>query len=847
MSSPPDPQSPPAPARWRQLEALLERACALDGAARQRFLDDISLASLELRAELDRLLAQPISDGAATRVLDPAAPPVRRSGDRFIGQRIGPFLLTELIGTGGMGAVYRGERVEGGFRQTCAIKLILVPHHENLERFARERQILAELRHPHIAQLLDGGETADGLPYFTMEFVAGRTLDDYADSVGADVDARLRLLRQVAEALAHAHRQGVLHRDIKPSNIVVCEGDNVKLLDFGIARLLGSTEQTALTVGQSGPMTPDYAAPEQFTGALLTVATDIYQFGTLAYRLLTGRLPLSATHSGPIGWGRAVAEQAPLPLAEALREARGNDPFTPPGQRSHRYRLRCADDLEKMFGRMLAKQPEQRYPDMAAVIADLDAYLAGRPIAAATRRGVPTRRRRRWLWSGAGLLLAALLAGLAMQLPWPVFGDDWNRRPALVAFGLHRENLHVSDAASANLIRQALLKDAGGERPAALALLETAHHNDPRTPVPAMLLGYWGSAMGVAGRSDHWFAAAQERAAPLHDPVLDLALGFLRADANVQVENALRYSAALLELRQDAWFLRMARAHLLGVQGFREAATRELALIDVPDLDHRKLVDAIADRASYGDLAGARAAFARFPPQPDDPKYLDLQARLAYTSGDLHAARDAYLDVVKQARRLARFDLEGRGLLYAGVMSGALGDYAQAAELLQPAKRRLGERRQYRYAADAALLLAELAALAGDRAGFERELAAARELAVRAQNPLPLQFAALLAARVAPELATPAPPREDVVDLLLHARRELRNGDRATARRSLLAARTAGVEQSPFVEEAALIAQALGEPLPALAPIDPPFTPYARFGARWALGLGASVAPQPPR
>ena len=833
---------PPPEQRWPQLQALLQRALALDDAARQRFLDELSVASLALRTDLEWLLQQHRTGGAgATRVLEAVAP-ARRAGDRFIGRRIGPFLLTELIGCGGMGAVYRGERVEGGFRQRVAIKLILLPHHENLERFARERQILAELRHPCIAQLLDGGETDDGLPYFTMEYVEGRALDVHADAVGADIDARLRLLLQVAEALAHAHRQQVLHRDIKPSNILVCANGQVKLLDFGIARLLGATDQTALTAGQSGPMTPDYAAPEQFTGAPLTVATDIYQFGTLAYRLLSGRLPLTAAGSGSYGWGRAVAEQPPLPLSAALREARHGDPFTPPDRRAQRYRLRHARALEQILARMLAKEPADRYPDMAAVIADLEAYLAGRPPAAATRHGAD-RRVRRHVGIAVAAALGLLLALLALRGPWPA-GDDWSSRPALVAFGLQQGDLHAAHSDSVHLIRQALLQDAGGDRPAALALLESAHIADPRTPVPAMLLGYWGRAIGVAGDSERWFAQAERRVAALDDPVPRLLLNFLRADSDGRVEDALRYSAALLELRPDGWFLRMARAHLLGARGLREAATRELASIDVDRLDHRKLVDAIADRASYGDLPGAQAQFARFAPDPDDPKYLDLGARLRYSAGDLRGARDAYLEVVASARRLARMDLQGRGLLYAGVLSGALGEYPAAADLLKQAKRRLAERSQFGYATDAALCLAQLAALAGDAAAVDRELGEAAALAERAQSPLLRAFVTLYTARLAPA-ALRSGESDAIVDLLLQARAQLR-ADPAAARDRLAAAREAGVDDSPYVEEAALIAQALGEPPPRLGPIDPPFAPYARFAARWALGAGTSVAPRSP-
>jgi len=859
MNVPASPERVISPARWRQLEPLLDHALDLDAPARLRFLDDLSVASMELRTDLEWFLHQQQTGEGVRRVVESDPGPEASASGRtqprrgFIGRRIGPFLLTERIGAGGMGAVYRGERVEGGFRQTVAIKLIHGSHPEIVERFARERQILAELRHPRIAQLLDGGETSDGLPYFTMEYVGGQNLAEHADAIGADIDARVQLLLQVGEGLAHAHRQQVLHRDIKPSNIVVCADGQVKLLDFGIARLLAGTDQTALTIDQVGPMTPDYAAPEQFTGAPLTVATDIYQFGTLAFRLITGRLPLQAANSGAYTWGRAVAEQPPMTLAEALREARQGSQLVPMADAGQRFRLRRPAELQCVFDRMLAKQPQDRYQDMPAVLADLEAWLQGRAVAA---RPLPGQRR----WPMLAALVALLLLAVALmtfdRLPLGGAGDgDWQTRPALAAFGMQADNLHVAHAETETLLREALLKDAAGDRPGALALLETAHASDPQTPIPAMLLGYWGVGLGVVGDAERWFRLAGERVAATEDPVLDLLLKFLQADSSGQSEQALRYSGALLQLRPGAWFLRLARAHHLGGRGLREAATLELAAIDVGELDHRKLVDAIADRASYGDLAGAQAQFARLPPAPDDPKYLDLKARLTYSAGDLAGARAAYVDVVRNARRLARFDLEGRALLYAGVLSGSLGERAEAADWLQQAQRRLGEREQNIYATDASLALAQLADLSGDRPALLRHLAAAQRLASRSGNPSTELFNALFQARLGrsgddgstsaelPEL--PDVPESEAVRRLLLAHRHLREGEHDQARGSLRAARQLGIEDGAFAEEVALLARQLDEPLPELRPIDPPFAPYGRFAARWALGIGASVVPRP--
>ena len=292
-----------APERWRRLRPLLDRALDLGEFERAEFLRELSTESADLSGDLKRLierhlatagLSQPAPQLAspAIEVTEPE-PPGKPAP--FVGRRIGPFELTRLLGAGGMGAVYQGQRVDGGFRQTVAIKLVGGIHPGLTARFERERQILAELRHPNIAQLLDGGETTDGMPYFALEYIDGRPITEYADAIDADVDTRLRLLIEVAEALAYAHRRQVIHRDIKPTNILVSADGHVKLLDFGIAKLLKGESGPTLTQQRMGPMTPEYAAPEQFRGSDLSAATDVYQFGVLLFRLLTGRLPYRAS------------------------------------------------------------------------------------------------------------------------------------------------------------------------------------------------------------------------------------------------------------------------------------------------------------------------------------------------------------------------------------------------------------------------------------------------------------------------------------------------------------------------------------------------------------------------
>ena len=849
-----------APERWKQLRPLLDRALDLDEAAREAFLRELSSESEDLRRDLERLIARHLDSAGLSRpaaamaqveVTQPDASPGGRA-DPWIGRRIGPYQLTRMLGAGGMGAVYEGQRVDGGFRQIVALKLVGGIHPGLTARFARERQILAELRHPHIAQLLDGGETPEGMPYFALEFIDGRPITEYADATGADTETRLRLLIEVAEALAYAHRRNVIHRDIKPNNILVSADGHVKLLDFGIAKLLKGESGPTLTQQRMGPMTPEYAAPEQFRGGELSAATDVYQFGVLLFRLLAGRLPYRANADDGLAWARAVSEQEPQTLSAAMREAQ-RERRVGAGASGEitlkRFAGRRAGELDTIVRRCLAKSPAARYPGMDALIADLQAWL------------VPAAQRPLGWKRPAALALLAVVAGASLPslLPLvsredPRVGADaaadlagWDQEPALVAMGLRPENLHTEHAATIPLIRRAILAEARGDAPAALALLASAHRADRRTPVPALLSAYWTSALAGGAEQDYWRTEMRARVTGLADPYIDLLANFVERDANDEVEPSLRYSGAILEMHPEAWFLHLARAHQLNRRGLREAAVRELQAIQVERLGHRKLVDAIADRASMGDLPGAWAQFQRLARAPDDPERASLRARLTYTAGDLPGARDAYLETVRLARSAARFDIEARGLLWAGVFSGALGDYAQADGLLQQARTRLAERSQFAYAADAALALAQIAALAGDRERIARELDSARALFANLQNPLAALPADLYAARLtgAP-LALPEslddPDDASLIPLIL-ARQALQAGDREAARAALERARSAGIEDNVFVEEAALLARELDAPGFALKPIDPPFGPYSRYAARWALGAGASIAP----
>ena len=336
------------PERWSRIEAALEAALLTPEAERGALLDRICGDDAELRGEVESLLAaHAASEGfLATSAESFAAPVViaaaaREPADRP-GQIVGRYRLLEVIGRGGMGMVWLAERADGQFEQKVALKLIKrgMDSEEILARFLRERQIQARLEHPSIARLLDGGVSDDGRPYFVMELVVGRAITEFCAARRLSREERLRLFVVVARAVGHAHRNLVVHRDIKPSNVLVDEQGEVKLLDFGIAKLLGD-EGDAMTGVTGRLMTPEYASPEQRTGGQVTTASDVYQLGVLLYEVLTGHRPHA---SG------AISQE------------------------------RLKGDLDTITRRALREEPDRRYPSADDLAEDIERHLAHLPI-----------------------------------------------------------------------------------------------------------------------------------------------------------------------------------------------------------------------------------------------------------------------------------------------------------------------------------------------------------------------------------------------------------------------------------------------------------------------------------
>jgi serine/threonine-protein kinase len=347
--------------------------------------------------------------------------------DSSPGQAIGPYVLVSLLGRGGMGEVWVAERRDGQFEQRVALKLLRkgIDSEGIRRRFVQERQVLARLDHPNIARLLDGG-TAEGRPYFVLELVEGRPITEFVRERRLPLEDRLRLVATCCDAVDAAHRRLVVHRDIKPSNVLVTKDGQVKLLDFGIAKLL-SAEAGApdFTQVEERVLTPSYAAPEQILGEPVTTATDVYALGVLLYRLLTGVLP----HARTAASAAQLASEVESETIEKPSRAVGHADLEQAGLPAHESAKLPAlleDDLDAIVLKALRREPDRRYPGAAALGEDLRRHLAGlrveaRPDTFSYRAGKFVRRHRGGV-AAAALTLLALLAGLA--------GTTWQARRA---------------------------------------------------------------------------------------------------------------------------------------------------------------------------------------------------------------------------------------------------------------------------------------------------------------------------------------------------------------------------------------------------------------------------------
>jgi eukaryotic-like serine/threonine-protein kinase len=426
------------PERWAHLKKVLGAALERELNQRAAFLDDICGADESLRAEVESLLGAAEEAGWSTTAseLHP------RPSDLMIGCRLGDYEIVQQLGRGGMAEVYLAVRADAQYRKRVAIKALSMrlDNQELVRRFRNERQTLAALDHPNIVKLLDGGTTEQGWPYLVMDYVEGLPIDQYCDRQKQSTTERLRLFHTVCVAVQYAHENRVIHRDLKPSNILVAANGTVKLLDFGIAKVLNAelSAQTLL-VTQTGSrhMTPAYASPEQVRGEKVTYSSDVYSLGVVLYELLTGHRPYRFKQHTFLEIERVICDIDPGRPSTAV--SRVETVATPDGDMTigpelvsqtregdlGKLRRRLQGDLDTIVLMALHKEPQRRYASVKDFAEDIQRHLEQRPVKArrptlAYRASKLVRRRRSEVLTG---VLAALMLLAVVLL---VLGMRWN-------------------------------------------------------------------------------------------------------------------------------------------------------------------------------------------------------------------------------------------------------------------------------------------------------------------------------------------------------------------------------------------------------------------------------------
>lgn len=723
-------------ASWSELRALLERALEASEPERARLLGELRDADPERASALEDLLradavaGSPL-DGDAAGLLDESVLAGPAAAAERVGRRLGAWQLGERIGQGGMGAVYAARRIDGAFEQSAAVKVLRAGFDtpELRARFLLERQLLATFDHPSIVRVLDGGVAADGLLWFALERVAGRPITDWARERGLDVAARLRLFLAVCDAVEAAHRRLIVHRDLKPSNVLVTDEGVPKLLDFGIAKVLEG-DDPALTRTDARPMTPQYAAPEQILGEPPTTGVDVYALGVLLYELLTDDLPHQRAASSPAALVRELTRET-LTSPSRRVAARG------PQGRSLARRL--AGDLDAILLKALRPEPEQRYRSVAELADDLNAHLAGRPVAArGGARGYRIRsfaRRHRLGVAAASFAAASLLIGAGAAL--------WQAAAALRAEAAAREEAETARRVSEFLVELFKINEPGEARGNTVTARELLDRGAARVEeqlggqpaVRARLQRAIGRAYGELGLYELQVAAyeralsAQTVAHGDESPQVAAALTDLaqaqigQGEYRQALERAKR-AVALLERVADREGVALADAlsqlgiahwYLGELDAARASLERSLTLrqaivgSESPDLGGILNNVAIL-RAQAGDVAGASALYERAlglferalgPEHPNVARTLNNLAILATESGDPERARGLHARSLAIRRRILA------------------SDHPEIAESLN----NLGETRR------------ALGDLAGARAAFEESLAI-RERALGADHAL---------------------------------------------------------------------------------------------------------------
>lgn len=505
------------PDRWRQVREIFDQAIERGREHQASLLDELCAADPVVRHEVEQLLLAHqetgrFVDGSASKLVktaQQAAPPAQ------VGREIGPYLIVRELGHGGMGTVYLAERTVGRVRQQVALKIVR-PSSENaaevIRRFHREREILASLDHPNIARLRDLGDTGDGLPYLVMDYVDGERIDVYCDRKRLGIRDRLELFQTVCSAVQYAHSRGVIHRDLKPSNILVTEEGVVKLLDFGIAKLLDGDarpETLPTNTGLFRPMTIEYASPEQVKGEAVTTGSDIYSLAVVLYELLTGHKPFRVESRLLHEVARLIAEEPPIRPSVVVNDtetrftAEGTTTTVTPhevsalrGERPSRLQRRLKGDLDSILIKALRKERSWRYASAAELSEDIRRHLDGLPVKA--HKDSFRYRAQKLVQRVVSPRTGVLHHNSIIFLGWGIFGVIALLRYHMVAIGW-RKNPDLSSMTA--VIGWVVLWSIREGRRIMISGRTTVHDRQA-TVVFGVIVGWLGLLSALAGLTD---------------------------------------------------------------------------------------------------------------------------------------------------------------------------------------------------------------------------------------------------------------------------------------------------------------------------------------------------------
>jgi tetratricopeptide (TPR) repeat protein/tRNA A-37 threonylcarbamoyl transferase component Bud32 len=657
--------------RWQDVERVLDATLDSDPSQWSAILDARCGDDRDLRREVEallerysgaqRFLESPPAAAAAALVREAQATPAS-----WDGRRVGVYRLVRQIGQGGTARVFLAERDDGEFTQRVALKLLRPGHDSEIDqgRFRAERQILASLSHPNIARLLDGGVTEDGLPYLVMELVDGQPIDQYCATHALPIRKRLEMFLTVAEATQYAHRSLVVHRDLKPSNILVTADGHVKLLDFGLAKLLEpSAGGAAATLTTQRWMTPEYAAPEQVLGEAATTLTDVYQLGVVLYELLTGRLPFGTRQQSAYDLQRAILEQeAALPSSVAAHSA-------------------LRGDLDAIVLKALRKEPEQRYASAQDLADDIRRSLSGHAVLARKQTAVYRARRfaRRHAWGLAAATAIVIMVG--------AYVVTVTVQRARVERALAEAKTEAQKAEQVtDLILRLFEADQNTSFADSITVREILNRGLARTQqlvgqpvIRAQLLDVVGQLRAQWGDHDRARATLEEALTARRQ-----ALGDDHADVATSLHNL---ADAASRRRDVATAIRLRREAL---------AIRRKALAPSDPLTLRTLYLLAKALQESGDTAAARplydewiAAVSRQPSETT-PAFADQLVDLGQmleTRGDLDGAERLYRQALSTRRTIfgTRHPTIGTALTRLGDVAQAKGDLGRSERLLREA------------------------------------------------------------------------------------------------------------------------------------------------------------------